>query len=428
MRVLGIFVLGSLAAALVAVACSASGPTNLGSSEAGGSSSSAGAMTIGGMGGVAGSAIGGTGGTIPTPTGGTMNEGGACAEAQSQATLVKEPVDIIVVLDNSGSMDEELDAVERNINDNFARILTDGDVDYRMILISRHRKEARNPANPGAEDTSVCIEAPLSGLAACPSPNPVFSERFYQYFTKIESNDSFDVTLDTYAAPFAVGFEDRADQAPLGWSAWLRPGAKKVFLEMTDDNEDTPVATFLAGLTTLAPEHFGTNPAAPNLVFHSIIGVAEKTTPTEPYLPNEPVETDRCPSVTTEGRVYQELSILTGGLRFPICGFDAYDVVFRRIAEDVVTRVLIACDFAIPPPPAGKDLELDKVAVNYTAGDGSGEERFLQAQTPTDCGPDAFYIEAGRIVLCPEACAIVQADGMARVDVEFTCESTIIVR
>ena len=426
MRVLGISVLGLVAAVLVAVACSAAGPTDLGSTNAGGAGG--GTPTFGGTAGSGGSRTGGTGGTIPTTTGGTPGEGGACAEAQSQATLVKEPVDIIVVLDNSGSMDEELDAVERNINDNFARILNDGAVDYRMILISRHRKEARNPANPGAEDTSVCIEAPLSGLAACPSPNPVFSERFYQYFTKIESSDSFDVTLDTYAAPFAEGLEDRAGQAPNGWSEWLRPGAKKVFLEMTDDNEDTPIATFLSGLTAAAPEHFGTNPAAPNLVFHSIIGVAEKATPTEPYLPTEPVTTDRCPSVTTEGRAYQELSILTGGLRFPICGFDAYDVVFRRIAEDVVTRVLIACDFAIPPPPPGKELEVDKVAVNYTAGNGMGEVRFLQAETPADCGPDAFYIEAGRIVLCPEACAIVQADGMARVDVEFTCESTIIVR
>ena len=40
---------------------------------------------------------------------------------ESRAMLVKEPIDIIVVLDNSGSMDEELDSVERNINVNFAR-------------------------------------------------------------------------------------------------------------------------------------------------------------------------------------------------------------------------------------------------------------------------------------------------------------------
>jgi hypothetical protein len=133
--------------------------------------------------------------------------------------------------------------------------------------------------------------------------------------------------------------------------------------------------------------------------------------------------------VTSEGATYQQLSILTGGLRFPLCGFDAYDVVFRRIAEDVVTRTQVACDFAIPPPPPDKDLELEKVAVNYTSGNGTADQEFLQARTPADCGPDAFYIEGNtRIVLCPEACAFVQGDEMARVDVLFTCESTIIVR
>ena len=35
--------------------------------------------------------------------------------------LVREPIDVIVVLDNSGSMDEELDSVERNVNESFAR-------------------------------------------------------------------------------------------------------------------------------------------------------------------------------------------------------------------------------------------------------------------------------------------------------------------
>ena len=70
---------------------------------------------------------------------------------------------------------------------------------------------------------------------------------------------------------------------------------------MTDDNEDMSAAAFVAGLQTMAPEHFGNDPAAPNLVFHSIIGVAEKPTPTDPYLPSEPVTTDQCPSVTSEG-------------------------------------------------------------------------------------------------------------------------------
>jgi hypothetical protein len=198
---------------------------------------------------------------------------------------------------------------------------------------------------------------------------------------------------------------------------------------MTDDNEDMTATEFVAELQAMAPEHFGTDPTAPGFVFHSIIGVAEKAVETAPYLPDEPVTSERCPSVTSEGVTYQELSILTGGLRFPLCGFEAYDVVFRRIAEDVVTRTVVACDFAIPPTPPDKDLELDKVAVNYTSGNSSADREFLQVLDPADCGPDAFYIEGStRIVLCPEACSFVQTDEMARVDVLFTCESTIIVR
>ncbi len=429
-RLVGLALSGLFLGVLIPVGCSASGPTNLGSKGRTGDDDPV-------LGGTGGSGVGGSGGlgatggtTLPTAGNGSgaMGDGGACAQDQSQATLVKEPIDIIVVLDNSGSMDEELASVERNINVNFAGILDASGVDYRVILISRHRKEERNPTMPGAEDTSVCIEAPLSGLDACPSPDPVFSARFFQYFTKIESQDSFDVALDTYEPPFATGLEDRADQAPNGWSAWLRPRAKKVFLEMTDDNEDTTAAAFVAGLQAMAPEHFGDDPTVPSFVFHSIVGVAEKAVPTDPYLPTEPIETDRCPSVTSEGRTYQELSILTGGLRFPLCGFDAYDVVFRKISEDVVTRTQVACDFAIPAPPPGKELERDKVAVSYVSGNGSGDLEFLQAQTPADCGPDAFYLDESRIVLCPEACTFVQADENARVDVLFTCESTIIVR
>jgi hypothetical protein len=396
------------------LACSASPPGNLDASGEGGT---------GAVIGTGGTSAGGTGAVIDVDGGG---KAGACARAEAMAELVKEPVDIILLLDNSGSMDDELDAVERNINVNFAQILTDSMVDYRVILISRHRKAARD-ANAEAS-TSICVEAPLSGLATCPAEDPVFSDRFLHFFTKIESTNSFDVALDTYYPPIATDNQDRSDQAPLGWSDWLRDGAKKVFLELSDDNEDMSADLFIAGLIQEGPEHFGTDPAAPNFVFHSIIGVAEKTVPTEPYLPDEPVTTAICPDVTTAGETYQELSKRTGGLRFPICGFDAYDVVFSRIAEDVVTRTIVACDFALPAAPAGTELVLDNIAVNHVFGDGSGDQTFGQVLDPADCGPDAFYFDGDRVTLCPEACDTVRADANAEVEVLFTCESTVIVR
>jgi hypothetical protein len=236
----------------------------------------------------------------------------ACVTDEEEAKLVTVPVDIILLLDNSGSMSDELEAVEANINVNFASILTGSDVDYRVILISRHRHAPRGESEESS--TSICVSSPLSGLRDCTAAaEPVLSERFFQYSTKLESTDSFDVMLDTYTSPFSGSErEDKYDNAPLGWSQWLRPSAKKVFLEMTDDNADMPIDTLLEQLVTMAPEHFGSDPSRLNFVFHSIVGLAEKSEPTEAYFPDEPIQTATCTGnsnvVLNAGETYQELS------------------------------------------------------------------------------------------------------------------------
>src|SRR5688572_26963998 len=64
-----------------------------------------------------GASTGGVGGLVdePPPTGAT-NVPEACVITKDEATLVRQPVDIILLLDNSGSMSDELGAVEANIN------------------------------------------------------------------------------------------------------------------------------------------------------------------------------------------------------------------------------------------------------------------------------------------------------------------------
>jgi len=368
----------------------------------------------------------------------------ACVIDEADAVLVKQPVDIIVLLDNSGSMEDEAAAVEANINVNFASVLENTGVDYRLILISRHRRGPREES--GESSTSICVQTPLSGLASCDdAEEPVFSARFFQYSTKVESHDSFDIALDTYELPLANDDrEEKFGQAPLGWAEWLRPDAKKVFLEVTDDdelltdeddddiedNEEISATEFITRLTTLAPQHFGTDSLHPNFVFHSIVGLAEKAQPTAAYLPEEPVEAGKCTGndgdVTNSGVTYQELSRMTGGLRFPLCQFDAYDVVFQRIAEDVVLTRGVACDFPIPPPPRGLELDLNNIAISYLGGAGSAAQ-FGQAPTVGDCQADAFYVDGSRLNLCPATCARVQSDPLAAVTVLFTCESQLIV-
>ena len=86
----------------------------------------------------------------------------------------------------------------------------------------------------------------------------------------------------------------------------------------------------------------------------------------------------------------------------------------------------IACDFEIPQPPSGFELDLEKVAIEYDGSDGASAQ-LGQAPTPAACQPNAFYIEGGRVNLCPEACSAISNDPMANVSVLFTCESQLIV-
>jgi hypothetical protein len=389
---------------------------------------------MGGSGGAVGGSVS-VGGSGPAGAAGSGATAGVCQTAQADAVLEREPVDIIVVLDNSGSMAEEMEAAEDNINVNFANILDEADADYRVILLSRHRQGPRDEEEEFS--TSICVSTPLSGLASCPSENPTFSDRFFQWGGKIESFDALNWMIDAYDTP--PEDDDAAELAPNGYGEWLRPGAKKVFVVMTDDDESndedaTPltVEDFLAGLTEKDPAAFGTA-SSPSFDFHSIIGLKEKADPTAAYEATEPLIEEECTSngadIEATGITYQKLSILTDGLRFPLCQFPGYDAVFRTIAENVIVKRNIACEFDIPPPPAGTQLDLDKVAVQKTTESGT-ESRFMQAPTQADCQADAFYIDrtANQVHLCPEACEVVRADPLASVDVLFTCMSTLIVK
>lgn len=391
----------------------------------------------------------GNGGSDPVATGGTdvalggsssgggSGGSGTCATATAHAALTSEPIDIILALDNSGSMEEEMEAAEQNINDNFAAVLNNGGIDYRLMLLSRHRKDDRDASDEAS--TSICVSAPLSGLAQCPSELPVPSERFYQYGEKIESHDALDWILTAYDTP--PESDKLAALAPDGWSGWIRDGAKTVILVMTDDDEYTddpdddeaPPMTadeFLTQFTALDPARFGSL-SAPNFAFHSIIGIKEKADPTAAYLPAEPIESETCEGngadVENAGETYQELSRKTEGLRFPLCQFPNYDTVFRAIAGDVIVNAELTCEFPIPPSPDDRVIELDNVAVNYLRGNGGGETKLGQAPTSNDCQPDAFYIEADQVRLCPEACDVIRDDPGAGIEVLFTCEPQLII-
>jgi len=373
------------------------------------------------------SGIGGGGGTTAGEAG-AAGDGGACVTNDFSVSLARQPVDVIVVVDNSGSMHEENEAVERSLNQSFAAVLEGFALDYRVILITRHRSGARTTGETSA-NTSLCIAEPLSGAPECPVPLPVFSQRFFHYSNKVESFDALNGILDWYATPPELAEE--AELAPLGYSAWLRAEASKAFVLFSDDDEGSTedpnpltIPEFVTALSALSVEHFGT-PEAPTFSFHSVVGLKAKANPAAPYLPTDPIETEVCSggalTIPAPGVTYQRLSILTGGLRFPICQIADFDVAFESIAGEVTARTGIVCDFALPDGPGAEPLDPSRVSVSLASSGGSSEQ-LDQVSDATACAESAYYVKDDRVHLCPAACESRRADPSSTLEVSLPCE------
>jgi hypothetical protein len=84
---------------------------------------------------------------------------------------------------------------------------------------------------------------------------------------------------------------------------------------------------------------------------------------------------------------------------------------------------VLSCEYAIPAPPNGKQLDPNKVNVQYDAGDGSPVATLGKSQ---DCATASgwHYDNATtptKVILCPDACASAKANTKASVSVVFGC-------
>ncbi|MEZ4224941.1 MAG: hypothetical protein R3B13_28570 [Polyangiaceae bacterium] len=421
-------------------ACSSTSGTGspVGGGNAGGSG---GGSASGGNGAVAASA--GTGGGIDFDGGGAKDGGAtdasACGKLAAQAEIEIKPVDVIFIVDNSCSMNEEAAGVEANISKNFANIISASGVDYRVILLSEN-----GPTTQG----SICIGAPLGGTlcpAAVDTPPINNPPLFYHYdHNDIESNDGWCSAWEWYDKA------DRYNLAPGGWKDWLRPESLKAFVSMTDDRvycgikpyyqygcsgssvcfNDTSNAlgaaqTFDSELLTKDPAMFGTV-AERKYVWYSIVGVAPNpASPNGAYQPTEPITSSICSGAVNASPGNQALSQLTGGLRFPVCNGQNFDAVFQAIAQGVIAGAKLACEFDLPTPPEGKEFDLNSVTVDYTKGGTTTPQNFKQVPNAAACTAGSFYIDQNRVYLCPDSCSFVQQDPDAKMDVLVDCVKDI---
>jgi hypothetical protein len=372
-------------------------------------------------------------GTNPTQPG--------CENQAVGASRITLPADIVFLIDTSSSMGEEAAAVEKNINDDLAGVLAQNAIDYRIVMLADFP-----PIDNGeGGDQTVCIEAPLADPAqdcqalrealagGAPPGKPRNGERFFHYDTHVDSRDSLSVALQEFADPAGDdGSVSGAGQYPEGWGPLLRSQSFKIFIEISDDNDTSLGADeFDEELREVYATLF---PDASTLQyrFHSIIGVGAPAGGGA-WQPDEGMVAEVCADgAENAGDVYQELSIATGGLRFPLCNVndanpnnDDFNLIFNAIADDVRSVVSLPCSFT--PAAAAGDLNLEGAKLLYQPMGTGPHEGFAEVTGLAACGTttNAFYPreEGDQTIfeLCPATCDRVKNDPTGKINLVIDC-------
>ena len=140
----------------------------------------------------------------------------SCAGSEVAADFVTVPSDIIFVVDQSGSMNQETAYVQTKIND-FVTQISASNIDYHVVMIARD-----------SGSNAICVPPPLAN-ATCGN-----NTRFRLVDQFVDSNDGPSLAISRYGM----------------YSDFLRPGAAKHFVFVTDDNSNMSAAS--ADLTLLA--------------------------------------------------------------------------------------------------------------------------------------------------------------------------------
>ena len=99
-------------------------------------------------------------------------------------------------------------------------------------------------------------------------------------------------------------------------------------------------------------------------------------------------------------------------------------------ALNVIQGQALGCNYTIPQPAEGQ-LDYDKVNVSYTPGGSNVAETFPKVSGPGDCPPsgDGWYYDDNlaptQIILCNGTCTKVAADSTGKIEIVLGCDSVL---
>jgi hypothetical protein len=204
-------------------------------------------------------------------------------------------IDIVWVIDNSGSMADEVDDIRTNVN-RFAERISGTGLDHHIVFVTA---AAGDPKGNG-----LCIPEPLAG------PGCADSARLRHVNEWVDSHDAPERLMSSYWR----------------FSDFLRTESNRIVVYVSDDNADLSASQVLAELPARAPLLAGAGT-------HAIVGPSDED----------------CPDIAAAGTAYMELAARTGGLVVPICCSD-YTQLTDTVADEITSsssRLLLSED-ALP--------------------------------------------------------------------------------
>jgi hypothetical protein len=398
--VLGIAVVAACSANDGSGGSSGGGPSAGGASGSGGSSGSIG---VGGSGGgidLDSSSSGGSGGS------GNPGDSG-CQSYSDEAKQTYEPADIIWAVDTSGSMIEEAQAVQQNINAFSQQIVATG-IDAHVVMLA---------AYPFFFLPGICVGPPLGSGLCTPAGADSKPPNFFHHPSAVIDSVDAAVRLVQY-------FPD--------YKFMLRPGVPKYIVVVTDDNSaNAEGSSGNAGKYHNNPTGFINDYTAIDPIMNDGSG--------GPLWKLSAIYAfTQCSNAANVGTVWKQIVDATGGIHGDICacppgGQAECSATFQKIFDDLAKKIItgskpLACQWTIPAPKPGETLDPNKVNVEFfDAANGTSETVYhVNDAGACDATLGGWYYDNNAapttVLLCPASCGKVTGAAQgSKINVVFGC-------
>ena len=205
------------------------------------------------------------------------------------------PVDIIMVIDASGSMSDELTKVKTYVN-NLSQTIGNSGFDYRFVMI----------APEGNGKNEITVPAPLGT-----------SSRFKHINTVVYSNDAFTKVMECYNSETDSVYDDYSgDECSAYYQNFLRSNALLNIIVISDDNAESPFLLwdgFKSAMSTYVKADF---------TLHAILGF------------------EKIPGVASVGQEYIDGVDATGGVKCDIATSSNWGILFDQISDNIVQQII----------------------------------------------------------------------------------------